>query len=96
MRVEDQFQVGHSVWKSPKKSHWNFSILVFSTNFCPIESDMSVNTVWLQASGYQKLAKITLFEFLISFLATPNVNVARLACNVEWDFLNDFQALCMK
>ena len=62
---------------------------------CTIEVDLSGNTVWLQASGYQKLAKITLFAFLISFLATPNVNVARFACNVVCDFLIDFQTLCV-
>ena len=32
-------------------------ILAFSTNFCPIKSDLSGNTVWPQASGFQKLDK---------------------------------------
>ena len=31
-------------------------ILAFSTNFCPIKTDLSGNTVWPQASGFQKLA----------------------------------------
>ena len=39
----------HSVWKSPKMSHLNFWILAFSTNFCPIKTDLSGNTVWPQA-----------------------------------------------
>ena len=49
----------HSVWKSPKMSNLSFSTLAFSTIFCPI--DLSGNTVWLQASGFQKLAKWTIF-----------------------------------
>ena len=32
-------------------------ILAFSTNFCPIKTDLSGNTVWQQASRLQKLAK---------------------------------------
>ena len=33
----------------------NFGI---STNFCPFKTDLSGNTVWPQASGFQKLAKM--------------------------------------
>ena len=55
--------------------------MAFSTNFCPIKNDLSGNTVWLQISVFQKLAKLT----------TQNVNVARFAHNVEWDFVYDFQ-----
>ena len=36
-------------------------ILVFSTNFCPIKTDLSGNTVWPQASGFQKIAKMDHF-----------------------------------
>ena len=49
------------VWKLLKMSHLNFWILAFSTNFCHIEIDRSGNTVWLQASGFQKLAKLDHF-----------------------------------
>ena len=49
------------VWKSPKMSHLNFTILAFSTIFWPIKTDMSGNTVWPQASGFQNLAKRDLF-----------------------------------
>ena len=38
----------HIVWKLLKMSHLNFWILAFSTNFCPIKSDLSGNTVWPQ------------------------------------------------
>ena len=51
----------HSVWKLLKMSHLNFWILAFSTNFCPIKTDLSGNTVWPQASGFQKLAKMDHF-----------------------------------
>ena len=51
----------HSVWKSPKISHLNFSILAFSTNFCPIKTELSGNSVWLQALGFHKLAKLDHF-----------------------------------
>ena len=51
----------HSVWKSSKISHLNFSILAFSKKFWPIKTDLSGNTVWPQASGFQKLAKMDHF-----------------------------------
>ena len=44
-----------------KMFHLNFSILEFSINFGPIRTDLSGNTVWPQASGFQKLAKLTIF-----------------------------------
>ena len=45
----------HIVWKSPKTSHLNIGIFNI---FCPIKIDLSDNTVWPQASGFQKLPKI--------------------------------------
>ena len=74
--------------------HLNFLILAFSTNFCPIKLDLSGKTVWLQASGFQKLAKIDYFGLLNKLLSAQNVNVARFARNVEWDFFCDFHTLC--
>ena len=53
-----------------------FSILAFFTNFCPIKIDLSGNTVWQQASGFQNSPNST----------AQNVNVARFARNVECDF----------
>ena len=50
-----------NVWKLLKMSHLNFWILAFSANFCPIKTDLSGNTVWPQASGFQKLAKMDHF-----------------------------------
>ena len=57
-----------SQWKVTKKSYTfclkiikNVAFLVLKfgifTNFCPIKSDLSGNTVWPQASGFQKLVK---------------------------------------
>ena len=44
-------------------------ILAFSTNFCPIKTDLSGNTVWPQASGFQKLAKMDHFwHFKLTFV----------------------------
>ena len=43
----------HSVWKSTKMSHLNFSILAFFTNFCPIKKCLSGNTVSPQFLGFQ-------------------------------------------
>ena len=38
-------QLVHIVWKSSKMYHLSFSILEFSTNFCPIKIDLFGNTV---------------------------------------------------
>ena len=47
---------------------FEFLILAFSTNFCHIKTDLSGNTVWPQALGFQKLAKMDHFlAFLINF-----------------------------
>ena len=65
-------------------SYLNFTILAFSTNFCPIKTFLSGNTDWPQAIGFQKLAKLDHFlAFLNELLSTQNVNVARFARNVE-------------
>ena len=48
----------HIVWKLLKMSHLNFLILAILANFCPIKSDLSGNTVWPQASDFQKLPKM--------------------------------------
>ena len=69
----------HSVWKLLKMSHLNFLILAFFTNFCPNKTDLSGNTVWPQASDFQKLANMDRF------------GVVRFARNVKWDFFCDFQ-----
>ena len=58
----------HSFWKLLKTSHLHFSIVAFFTNFCLMKNDLSGNTVWQQATGFQKLAKIDHFlAFLMNF-----------------------------
>ena len=73
----------HSVWKSFKMSHLDFSILAFSTNFCPFYSDKSGNTAWLKILGFQKLAKLAFFGI---FNELENGNDETLN--------RDFQTLC--
>ena len=62
-------------------------------NFCPFKSDLSGNTVCLQASGCQNSQKMDLFGTFNELLSTQIVNVARFARNVECYFLDDFQTL---
>ena len=62
----EMFYLLQIVWKLLKMSHLKFRILAFSTNFCPIKTDLSGNTVWPQASGIlsgQKLIKNANFPF---------------------------------
>ena len=50
------------VFKTHSKCRiWIFGILAFSTNFCPIKTDTCGNTIWPQASAFQKLAKMDHF-----------------------------------
>ena len=51
----------HIVWKSLKMSHLNFLIFAFFINFCPVKIDISGNTPCPQSSGFQKVAKMTIF-----------------------------------
>ena len=81
--------------KIVKMSHLNFSILAFPIKFCLIKSDLSGNTVWLQASGFQKLAQKDHFWHFWSTFVHLNVNVARFARNVECHFFSDFQTPCV-
>ena len=62
------------------------SILAFSTNFCPIENDLSGNTAWPPATGFQKLAKLSHFGIFNELLSIWNVNVARFARKVDETF----------
>ena len=49
---------------------FDFSILAISNNFYPFNSDLTGNTVWTQASGFQKLAKLTIFGIFDELLPT--------------------------
>ena len=67
-----------------------------SNNFCPIKNDLAGNTVWPQASGFQKLAKMKLFgiydefgDFLKNWnmrsnSVTRRVNFIRTKIDEKW------------
>ena len=61
--------MSHSVWKLPKISHFNFSISAFSINFCPTESDLSINSVWL-FQVFKNSQKWTIFGIFYELLST--------------------------
>ena len=84
------FTLTQNVWKSPKMSHLNFRILSFSTNFWPNKNDLSGNNV-CKLKVFKKTPKSTIFGIFNELLSTQNVNVARFARKVEWDFFCDFQ-----
>ena len=46
-------------------SHLNFWILATSTNFCLIKTDLSGNTVWLQALEFKNSPKWTIFGIFV-------------------------------
>ena len=76
-------------------SHLSVSIWAFSTNFCPFKIDLSGNTVWpSKLQIFKNSPKLTTFGIFNQLLSTQNVNVARFARNVEWDFFCDFQTPC--
>ena len=66
------------------------------TNFCSIKVNLSCSIVWLQVSGFQNSPKLITFGIFNQLLSTQNVNVARFARNVKWDFFCDFQTPCQE
>ena len=44
---------------------------------------------------FKNSPKLTIFGIFNELMSTENVNVARFARNVEWDFFCDFQILCI-
>ena len=61
-------------------------------HFWPVKIYLSGNTVWQQASYFQKLAKLIIYGIFNELLAS--LYVARFARNFEWDFFFNFQTLC--
>ena len=70
---------GFTVFENHPKCR-NFSIWAFSTNLCPIKSDLSGNIVWLQFSGFPNLAKIDHFGTFNELLSTQNDSSLRSQC----------------
>ena len=60
-----------------------FDLWLFSTNFCPLKVDLSGNTFWPKASGFQNLAKFNILGIFNEILSTQNEDVTRFAPNVE-------------
>ena len=82
----------HSVWISPKMSHLNFEFWHFPSIFDLLKLTCLVTLFDRKLHVFKKLAKMDhFFAFFNEHLSTQNVNVARFARNVEWDFFCDFQ-----
>ena len=75
----------HSVWKLTKMSYLKFSIFVLLIVTC------LVTLFDRKLQVFKNSPKSTTFGFLNSLLSTQNVNVARFAPNVEWNFFIIFK-----
>ena len=76
-------------------SHLNFWILAFFTNFCLLKVTCLVTLFDRKINVFKNSSKLVIFGHFNHFLST-HVNVARFACNVEWDFFCDFQPPCKR
>ena len=52
--------------------------------FCPFKSDRKFQ-------GFKNLPKLTIFGIYSELLSNQNLNAARFARYIEWDFFVDFQ-----
>ena len=68
---------------SPKMAYLTFSILAFSTNFCPLKLTCLVTLFDWKLQAFKTLAKLIIFGILNELLSPQNVNVAYFATNVE-------------
>ena len=82
------FLLNQSFGLNSLKIPQNVAFLIFGLfhQFCPIENDLSGNTIWSPASVFQKLAKLSLFGIFNELLSIWNVNVARFARKVDETF----------
>ena len=80
----DYLALVHMFENHSKCCIWNFGFWAFSTNFWPIKTDLSCNTVLPQALGFQKLAKMDHFGIFNELLSTKIVTqLASLAMLYE-------------
>ena len=73
-------------YQTADRSLWIVQKLVENSNetiYYPIRIDLSGNSIWPQALGFQKSPKLTILDIFDELLSTQNVNLIR---NVEWDF----------
>ena len=81
------FISGHSVWKFLKQFRLNFPpIFVLLKLIC------LVTLFDCKLQVFKNSPEWTIFGVVNQLLSTQNVNVARFARNVEWDFFCDFQS----
>ena len=79
----------HIVWKLLKVSHLNFYFWHFPPNLSCL-----VTLFDRKLQIFKNSPKWTILGIFNKLLSTQNVNVARFAHNVEWDFFCDFQTPC--
>ena len=72
----------------------NFLILALSTNFVLLKLTCLVTLFGRKLWVFKNSPKWTIFDIFNQLLSIQNVNVARFARNVEWDFFCDFQTPC--
>ena len=73
---------------------WTFQFWHFPTIFVLLKVDCLVTLFSYMLQVFKNSPKLAIFGIFDELLSTQNVNVARSARNVEWDFLDDFQTLC--
>ena len=79
---------------SPIMSHLIFLFWHFSPSFVVLKLTCLVTLFDRKLQVLKNSPNWTIFGIFNELLSTRNVNVARFARNVEWDFLGDFQTLC--
>ena len=77
----------------PKCPIWVFPIRHFPTIFVQLKMTWQVTLFDRKFQVFKKSPKLTIFGNFNELLSTQNVNVARFARNVEWDFLSYFHTL---
>ena len=66
---------------------------IFHNFFVLLKMTYLVTLFDRKLQAFKNSPKLTFFGIFCELLSTQNVNVARFARNVEWDFICDFQTL---
>ena len=77
-----------------KRRIWILSFWHFPPIFVLLKLTCLVTLFDRTLQVFKKSPKLTIFGIFNQLLSTQNVNVARFARNVEWDFFCDFQTMC--
>ena len=87
----------HTLFKNHSKCRiWIFQLLHFPPIFVLIKLTCLVTLFDRKLQVFKNSLKWTILGTFNHLLSTQNVNVARFARNVEWDFFCDFQTPCEK